>query len=104
MEKMNEKYSELLGSTRAPHWLGILGYSIVLVAFVVAVINALLPESNPFVARILMPFIFVGIASLLYHIGQHVHALHQNALRMIAMQSNGSERAQGGSAQGETRN
>ncbi len=27
----------------------------------------------------------LGIASLLYHIGQHVHAVHQNALRMIMM-------------------
>ena len=82
---------------RAPHWLGTVGYGIVLFAFAVAVINAIVPESNPLVARILMPFIFVGIASLLYHIGQHVHAMHQNALRMIAMQMSGSEHDSGGS-------
>ena len=63
-----------------------MGYDIVLFAFVVTVVNALLPEPNPFVAKILMPFIFVGVASLLYHIGQHVHAMHQNALRMIMME------------------
>ena len=39
-----------------------------------------------------MPLIFVGLASLLYHIGQHVHALHANALRMIAMDQDPSEK------------
>ncbi len=85
MREESEQYSELLKSARAPHWLGLVGYGIVLFAFVVSVVNALLPEPNAFVAKILMPFIFVGVASLLYHIGQHVHAMHQNALRMIAM-------------------
>lgn len=97
MSGKNKQYSELLKSTRAPHRLGIVGYGIVLFAFAVAVINALVPEPNPLVARVLMPFILVGIASLLYHIGQHVHALHQNALHIFPMQSSASERAQGGS-------
>jgi len=87
MREESEQYSELLKSARAPHWLGLVGYGIVLFAFVVSVVNALLPEPNAFVAKILMPFIFVGIASLLYHIGQHVHAMHQNALRMVMMES-----------------
>jgi hypothetical protein len=65
---------------------GLVGYGIVVIAFLVSILNALLPEPNAFIAKILMPFIFVGIASLLYHIGQHVHAMHQNALRMIAME------------------
>ena len=82
----SEQYSELLKSARAPHQLGLVGYGIVVFAFLVSIVNALLPEPNAFVAKILMPFIFVGIASLLYHIGQHVHAMHQNALRMIAME------------------
>ena len=85
MRGESEQYSELLKSTRAPHWLGLVGYGIVVFAFLVSTVNALLPEPNAFVAKILMPFIFVGVASLLYHIGQHVHAMHQNALRMIAM-------------------
>ncbi len=86
MRGESEQYSELLKSARAPHRLGLVGYGIVLFAFVVSVVNPLLPEPNAFVARILMPFIFVGVASLLYHIGQHVHAMHQNALRMIMME------------------
>lgn len=86
MRGESEQYSELLKSARAPHRLGLVGYGIVLFAFVVSVLNALLPEPNALVARILMPFIFVGVASLLYHIGQHVHAMHQNTLRMIMME------------------
>jgi len=85
MSRESDKVAELLRSARAPHWLGLVGYGIVIFAFLVSIINALLPEPNSFVTKILMPFIFVGVASLLYHIGQHVHAMHQNALRMIAM-------------------
>ena len=86
MRGESEQYSELLKSTRAPHWLGLEGVGIVVFAFLVSIVNALLPEPSAFVAKIQMPFIFVGVASLLYHIGQHVHAMHQNALRMIAME------------------
>ena len=86
MREESEQYSELLKSTRAPHWLGLAGVGVVVFAFLVSIVNALSPEPNAFVARIQMPFIFVGVASLLYHIGQHVHAMHQNALRMIAME------------------
>ncbi len=86
MRVESERYSELLKSTRAPHWLGLAGVGIVVFAFLVSIVNALLPEPNAFVAKIQMPFIFVGVASLLYHIGQHVHAMHQNALRMIMME------------------
>jgi hypothetical protein len=88
-----ERISEVLKSTKAPQKFGIIGYAIVLVAFAVAVINALVPEPYPVVASLLMPFIFVGNASLLYHIGQHVHAMHQNALMMIAVQSSTSQQA-----------
>ena len=86
MRGESEQYSELLKSARAPHWLVLVGYGIVVFAFLVSIVNALLPEPNAFVGKILMPFIFVGVASLLYHIGQHVHAMHQNALRMIMME------------------
>lgn len=86
MSGESEKDVELLKSAKAPRWLGLVGYGIVISAFLVSVVNALLTEPNVFVTKILMPFIFVGVASLLYHIGQHVHAMHQNALRMILME------------------
>ena len=31
----------------------------------------------------LQPFIFVGLGLLLYHIGQHVHAMNQNVILMV---------------------
>lgn len=77
--------NELLRSIKAPYLFGLVGYGIVLAAFVLAVINALMPEPNAFLGKIIMPLIFVGLASLLYHIGQHVHAMHANAIRMLTM-------------------
>ena len=81
----SSQYAEILKCARAPHRLGLVGLGIVVFAFLISIVNALLPEPNAFIAKILVPFISVGTASLLYHVGQHVHALHQNALRMIAM-------------------
>ena len=78
---------------KAPRFLGLLRYGIVVGVFVLAVINALVPEPNVFFVKIQMPLIFVGLASLLYHIGQHVHVLHENAIRMSKMM--------GGSGTGE---
>lgn len=86
MRGESDQYSELLKYARAPHWFGLVGFGIVIFAFLVSIVNALLPEPNVFVVKILMPFIFFGVASLLYHMGQHVHAMHQNALRMIMME------------------
>jgi hypothetical protein len=76
----------MLKSIRAPHRLGQVGYGIVLAAFVIALVNSLLPEPNKLVGSLLQPLIFVGIGSLLYHIGQHVHALHVNVIRMAMME------------------
>jgi hypothetical protein len=84
-QSQSNNANELLRSIKAPHLMGLVGYFIVLGAFMLAVINALMPEPNAFLGKILMPLIFVGLASLLYHIGQHVHALHANAIRMITM-------------------
>jgi hypothetical protein len=75
-------------SIRAPHRLGQVGYGIILAAFVIAVVNSLLPEPNRVVGSLLQPLIFVGIGGLLYHIGQHLHALHLNVIRMVMMDSN----------------
>lgn len=85
MNEQSERVATLLKSARAPRWLGLIGIGIVVLAFILSVLNALFPEPNAFLAKILMPLIFVGLANLLYHIGQHVHVLHANALRMMAM-------------------
>jgi hypothetical protein len=80
----NEQVS-ILESIRAPHRLGQIGYGIILAAFVIALVNSLLPEPNKLVGSLLQPLIFVGIGGLLYHIGQHLHALHLNIIRMAMM-------------------
>jgi hypothetical protein len=86
MEEQTSGNLSTLALIKAPKFLGLLGFAIVLFAFLLAVVNALVPTPNAFIKAILQPMIFVGLASLLYHIGQHVHALHQNALRMFKMQ------------------
>ncbi len=60
MNDQSERVAVLLESTRAPRWLGLVGYGIVVFAFLVSIVNALLPEPSAFVARILMPFILVA--------------------------------------------
>ena len=74
-------------SIQAPHRLGQIGFGIVLAAFIIALVNILLPSPNKVVGSMLQPLIFVGIASLLYHIGQHLHMLHMNVIRMARMES-----------------
>jgi len=82
MQNQDENIEDLLKSIKAPAMFGLIGYGIVLIAFVLAIINFLLPTPSAFIQIILQPFIFVGLANLLYHIGQHVHALHINVIRM----------------------
>lgn len=73
-------------SKKAPHRLGQVGYGIVIAAFIIAVVNSQLAEPNRVVGSLLLPLIFVGIGGLLYHIGQHLHALHLNVIRMAMME------------------
>ena len=86
LKNQSKDVDELLSSIQAPHLFGQVGFGIVLGAFVLAFINALLPEPIAFLSKILPPLIFVGLASLLYHIGQHLHVLHKNVIRMASME------------------
>ena len=79
---MTEHGAERLTQVRAPWLAGSLGLGIILVAFVISVANASLDTPNTFISMTLQPLIFVGMGLLLYHIGQHVHALHQNVIVM----------------------
>jgi hypothetical protein len=74
--------AERLARAKAPWLTATMGLAIILVAFVVALINAGLDTPNQFISRTLQPFIFVGMGLLLYHIGLHVHAVHQNVILM----------------------
>jgi uncharacterized membrane protein YczE len=84
-QSQSNNANELLHAIKAPHLFGLVGYGIVLGVFVLAVINVLMPEPNAFLGKIIMPLIFVGLVSLLYHTGQYVHAVHANAIRMLMM-------------------
>ena len=59
-------------------------------AFAISLINASLESPNQFISMTLQPFIFVGMGFLLYHIGIHVHAVHQNVLMMAGEMSEDS--------------
>ena len=86
LKTQSKDVNELLSSIRVPHLFGQVGFGIVLGVFVLVFINALLPEPNAFLGKILPPLISVGIASLLYHVGQHLHVLHKNVIRMASME------------------
>lgn len=86
VEKRNsDRKVSMYKSANAPHRFGQIGFGIILVAFFTAIINSLLNEPNNAIATMLQPLIFVGIGGLLYHIGQHLHALHMNVIRMSMM-------------------
>ena len=74
--------AERLSVVKAPWFGGTVGLGIILTAFVISIINASLDTPNTFISMTLQPFIFVGLGLLLYHIGRHVHALHQNVILM----------------------
>ena len=72
-----------LASVKAPWVAGAAGLSIIVGAFLVSVVNASIDTPNSFVSMTLQPFIFVGLGMLLFHIGQHVHAMNQNVILMV---------------------
>lgn len=76
--------SDRLAAVKAPRVSGTLGLAIILVAFVISVVNAGLETPNSFISMTLQPLIFVGMGLLLYHIGLHIHAVHQNVILMAS--------------------
>ena len=72
-----------LANIEAPRIAGIAGLSIIVGGFLISIVNASIDTPNTFISMTLQPFIFVGLGLLLYHIGQHVHAMNQNALLMV---------------------
>ena len=73
---------QMLANIDAPWVTGALGLSIIGGAFLISIVNASIDTPNTFISMTLQPFIFVGLGLLLHHIGQHVHALNQNAILM----------------------
>lgn len=78
----NQSARTLLAEIKAPWVSGFVGMSIIVVAFLISIVNASVDTPNKFVTMTLQPFIFVGLGLLLFHVGQHVHAMNQNVIRM----------------------
>ncbi len=72
-----------LANVKAPWVTGVAGLSIIVAAFLISIVNATIDRPNTFISLTLQPFIFVGLGLLLYHIGQHVHAMNQNVILMV---------------------
>ncbi len=72
-----------LADVQAPWVTGVTGLSIIGSAFLISIINASIDTPNTFISATLQPFIFVGLGLLLYHVGQHVHAMNQNVILMV---------------------
>ena len=84
---MNEEQTaqQRLAQIKAPWLTGVAGLSIIVTGFAISIINASLDTPKTFISMTLQPFIFVGLGLLLYHIGQHVHTMNQNAILMANM-------------------
>ncbi|MCH8873215.1 hypothetical protein IH824_10670 [candidate division KSB1 bacterium] len=82
-QSVERSAQQKLASINAPWATGAAGLSIIVGAFIVSVVNASIDTPNSFVSMTLQPFIFVGLGLLLFHIGQHVHAMNQNVILMV---------------------
>ncbi len=72
-----------LANIKAPWITGAAGLSVIVSGFLISIVNASIDTPNTFISITLQPFIFVGLGLLLYHIGQHVHAMNQNVILMV---------------------
>ncbi|MFV2000608.1 MAG: hypothetical protein ACC654_09630 [Acidimicrobiia bacterium] len=84
-QSRNERARQKLATAKVPWATGVIGLAIVGIAFLISIVNASKETPNQFVAMTLQPSIFVGLGLLMYHIGQHLHALNQNVILMNSM-------------------
>lgn len=82
-KSLEQRAQQTLANLKAPLLTGVAGLSIIVGGFVISIVNASLDTPNTFISMTLQPLIFVGLGLLLYHIGQHVHAMNQNAILMV---------------------
>ena len=67
------------------------GLLIILLAFFISAVNNLLDTPVRYLQMIVMPLTFVGMGTLLFGIGKHLHLLHLNIIRMMDMDTSESE-------------
>ena len=87
----DEIAQQILANIKAPWTTGIAGMSIIVSAFLIAIVNASFDAPNKFIGITLQPLIFVGLGLLLYHVGQHLHVVNQNAVLMAGMNAQTSD-------------
>jgi len=95
-EKVSGDIAERIERTEWYSYLAKIGFVIIILAFLLAVL-VLLPQNlnsaSNAIDSILMPLIFVGIAFLLLRIAVHLHLLHLNIIRQIQkMDGQGDEK------------
>lgn len=85
-EKSSGDIAERIERTGWYSYLAKIGFAVIALAFLLAVI-VLLPQNlnsaSNAIDAILMPLIFVGMAFLLLGIAMHLHLLHLNLIRQI---------------------
>ena len=86
-QPIEQSAQQKLANIKAPWVTGVAGLSIIVTGFLISIVNASIDMPNTFISITLQPFIFVGLGLLLYHIGQHVHAMNQNVLLMAERSS-----------------
>jgi hypothetical protein len=83
-----EEIAERIEGLEWYSYLAKIGFAIILIAFLSAVIGVLPSNLNSVstaVNAVLLPSIFVGIGFLLLGIALHLHLLHLNLVRQIQM-------------------
>nr|WP_311136858.1 hypothetical protein [Natronosalvus rutilus] len=73
-----------------------IGLIIILTAFLLAVgvvLPANLDSPSQAIESILMPLTFVGLGTILYGIGMHLHLMHLNLVRQLQPESTDDQRA-----------
>lgn len=66
-----------------------LGLALAITAASVGALNALVPDLPRALQMIHLPTMFLGMGTLLFGIGRHLHLLHLNALKMGGMLDEG---------------
>jgi hypothetical protein len=80
---MSEKYKiELLPDAKTCYRYLQVGFSIIVLTFLVGLLVLAVPNLIPVYEVIVMPTLFVGLGLLLYGVGTHLHIMHLNMLEM----------------------
>lgn len=80
---MAENYKiELLPDTKTCYRYLQVGFSVIILTFLVGLVVLTVPRLAPVYDVLVMPALFVGLGLLLYGVGTHLHIMHLNMLEM----------------------